>query len=393
MHVQLAPDTAVDLDLQLDPDGVAADIVFLPREDGEWVRAQRERLAVARRRALLARAASLIERGDPMAALVHLDTIVAANPFDEEAVREAMRANVASGRRAAALDVYDSLRRRLDDELGVRPTPLTEAAMLEALGEPPIAAPGTVALPVDAGSTFVGRSNHLDRLDAIAADAARGRLRMVLIEGESGVGKTRLLAEWSSRRPLAQVFWGRCTGAGVAFEPVVEALSRHFRAEPAALAELGPLGEPLSTLFPELLEPPPAPASLDPQQRRALLFRSITSAIAGPARDGGALWVVDDVQSADADTRDLLVHLAHGLSDEPVVLAMTLREPDAAVAGLLAELARRGFERMQLSGLSDLEVHSLLREAGMAGEEPDEITASVRSLTGGNPLYVRQLVE
>ncbi|MDT4907818.1 MAG: hypothetical protein QOI69_1059 [Pseudonocardiales bacterium] len=169
----------------------------VPREqlDGDWADGQLADLdrLVSRVRRLAARALSAagfwVEAADLSAAAV------ARDPYDEDALRLLMRANVSGGRVGSALAAYADARRRLADDLGTDPSPETEALHAAILRGEVTSDP-----KVSAAARLVGRQTQLDRLDVIAGRAHAGSLEIVAVTGEAGIGKTSLLRAWAARR-------------------------------------------------------------------------------------------------------------------------------------------------------------------------------------------------
>ena len=352
----------------------------LPEDvDAEWARAARERLRRAHTEVCLraARAAT-----DPRAAAAHAADAVADDPLAESAVLALAEALAAAGDPAAALAALAALRERLADELGVDPSPAAERLYLALLrGEvtqrrrpsagavdpSPAAERRHLALlrgevaqrrrrPATAFGelAFVGRDAELDRLRA--AVAARG---LVLLGGDAGAGKSRLLAELTRVCPVpvlaARAFLPeRAEAWGLARTVLRETLD-------ADVPDLPPhVRAALAVLLPELGDPPVA---LDAESHRALVLagglRLLESAVGE-----GALLVVDDLQWADPSSRALLGSALARLPRLAAVLAYRTEElpadvledlrgvrdtveislgelPDAAVATLVTpELAR-----------------------------------------------------
>lgn len=162
-----------------------ADGVFLPGEDGIWVDGVRAQVRNVRVRGLeaLSHAASLT--GHPGTAVWAAEMAVAAEPFLESAYLQLIRAHAASGNRAEGLRTYERCRRLLVEELGVSPSPVTEAAYLELLGtEPPHASIAAPLLAIVAGGSPAERAamaRHITR---------RG--------GRLGADRTYLTADFSA---------------------------------------------------------------------------------------------------------------------------------------------------------------------------------------------------
>jgi len=166
----------------------------------------------------------------------------------------------------------------------------------------------SVPLPgflTDIGRIFVGRDGALDRLGQLWKEATAEGLRVALLAGEPGVGKTRLAAEQARRvyDEGAMVLAGRCDeDLGVPYQPFVEAL-RHFVDHAAGLSErLGRYGGELARLVPELGERVPGlpgPLRSDPETERYRLFEAVTDWLAVASVEEPLLLVVDDLQWCD----------------------------------------------------------------------------------------------
>lgn len=161
------------------------------------------RLALAMRRAKAVMAYA--ETADPEDAAVQLRVLTAEEPLTEPAHAKLMLVLAASGRQAAALGVYDEVRRRLAGELGIEPGPELRAAHRQVLRqdfaapEPPARVPAQ--LPADVPG-FRGRGAQLAELDSLLR---RGEgdtgARIAVLSGTGGVGKTALAVHWAQRSP------------------------------------------------------------------------------------------------------------------------------------------------------------------------------------------------
>ena len=187
----------------------------------DWVLAERDayRERLAARLGALADAAEAA--GDRAAAVRLSREQVALDPYSEERGRALVRRLAAAGDRAAALAAHERLRERLRTGLGIAPSAETRALAEEiraaeqtgsAAIVAPQAPPGVPAIVRRAGGAFVGRDAPLARLAAALDRARAGERRLVLIGGEPGIGKTRLMAELcaAARADGAEVRSGRC---------------------------------------------------------------------------------------------------------------------------------------------------------------------------------------
>jgi DNA-binding SARP family transcriptional activator len=171
-----------------------------PSVPGAWAQlrlAELDRLAGRARRAA---ATALLEAGDWMSAADAATAAVDFDGYDEVSLRVLLRAHVAGGRVAAALDAYAKARERLADDLGTDPSPETVALYTAIVrGELPALPP----VRARAAAGLVGRDEELAYLDTLAVRARDGSTEIVVVDGEAGIGKTALLRTWAGQRAAA----------------------------------------------------------------------------------------------------------------------------------------------------------------------------------------------
>jgi ATP/maltotriose-dependent transcriptional regulator MalT len=248
---------------------------------------------------------------------------------------------------------------------------------------------------------LVGRSGQLATLDSALAEAGRGTPATIMVGGEAGVGKSRLVSEFAdrSRRAGVRVLMGGCLefGAdGLPFAPFTSVLRELVRDLGAAgVAELLPGGtaRELARLLPEFGEPAGAE---DAGEARARLFEQMLILFERLAEAGPLMLVIEDMHWADRSTRDLLAFLIRNQpSAEVVLIVATYRsdELDRAhpLRPLLAELDRIGWvTRMDLGRLTRQDTGKLATQ--ITGRKPDEeLLAAVYRRSQGNPLFVEAL--
>jgi DNA-binding CsgD family transcriptional regulator/tetratricopeptide (TPR) repeat protein len=251
---------------------------------------------------------------------------------------------------------------------------------------------------------FVGRSSELERLRTLMPLAEGEGGRVVLVGGEPGSGKSRLVREFAAEAAGdgALVLYGACDAeVRTPYGPWVEALDRLAGVtDPGDLrAALGAGGGELTRLLPDLGSRVGglAPAvRADPDTERHRLHTTVAGLLAGVTARRPALLVLEDAHWADAPTLLLLRHLAR-LASARALLLVTFRDtepvtPDA-LAETLADLRRYDVVRLRLSGLSGEEVAELVRRAAGAepGSEPRELAGAIRDLTDGNAFLVWEL--
>ena len=256
--------------------------------------------------------------------------------------------------------------------------------------------------------TFVGRTEELARLAAAGERAAGDVPTSVLIGGEAGVGKTRLVGEVvaAARAAGVTVLHGGCVelgGEGVPFAPLVEALRAFVRdLDEPALARMVPGRSrvELARLLPEL-GPPAGPGAGDraafggdpgPWSEQGRLFELLLGLLERLGSEHPALLVVEDLHWADRSTRDLLAFLVRNLRHGRLLLVMTYRSDELhrrhPLRPFLAELDRgRRVERLELARFGPAEVAAQL--AGIRGTPPPAERIHARS--GGNAFFVEEL--
>ncbi|HEX2273210.1 MAG TPA: AAA family ATPase [Acidimicrobiales bacterium] len=225
--------------------------------------------------------------------------------------------------------------------------------------------------------SIVGRRRELDALRMWLAAARDGRGRLVLCAGEPGIGKTRLAQELAGRALAAgvSVAWGRCLEArgAPAFWPWRQVL-RSLGADPDVVLEGG----------------------VESPEDRFRVFDEVSETVlaaAGAAGAGSGLVVIlDDVQWADEPSLLVLRHLANHVASARLLVLSTLRddEPGSALPRVLPDLVRSpAVERLDLRGFDLAEVGEQLSRTAGVGSPTD--ARAVLDLTGGNPLFVREV--
>ncbi|HSD78979.1 MAG TPA: AAA family ATPase, partial [Solirubrobacteraceae bacterium] len=252
---------------------------------------------------------------------------------------------------------------------------------------------------------FVGRSAELETLRTLLPRADGEGRRIVLLGGEPGSGKSRLVREFAAEAASegAIVLYGACDAVvHTPYGPFVEALDRLARVtEPAELrAALGGAGGELTRLLPDLptrVGDLPPPVTADPDTERHRLHTVVTDLLTAVGRRRPLLLVIEDGHWADAPTLLLLRHLARAAGSARVLLLATFRDTEADVPATLSETLadlRRSDDvvRLRLGGLSADEVSEFVRRAGdgRAGDLP-ELAQAIGDLTGGNPFLVCEL--
>lgn len=328
-----------------------------------------------------------------------IESLIAEHPLRERLRELHMLALYRAGRQADALRAYQAARAYLGEELGIEPGPALreleaailrhDSSLLVTAPTPPPAAPAPPPPPTAA--TLVGRVDELGRLRAaVQSAAASGSGRAVLVMGEAGIGKTRLIdtiAEEAADHTT--VLRARCDEAAgaPAFWPWVQVLRQLVAGHEH---DASGLEAQLSLLVPSLGAAVPAPQQpdVDPESARFLLFDAVTTFLARRAADQPHVVLIDDVHWADVSSLLLLAFIARRVRDLPIALVATYRDGEVpADSPLTAMAALPDVTRIALHGLGKDDVAALLEGAhvdpGLAG--------AVWQRTGGNPFFVTEL--
>ena len=256
-------------------------------------------------------------------------------------------------------------------------------------------------------TAYVGRVSERERLAELWGHARAGSLRVALIAGEAGVGKTRLSTHLALQvhREGATVLFGRCDeDLGVPYQPWAQALRHLVKEAPQTIldAHVEHFGGDLARLTPALAERVPnlpAPHEADQETERYLLYAAAAGLLGQAGEQEPLLLILDDLHWADGPTLSLLRHIVISGSTIPAMVVGTYRDSelsrDHPLTALLADLHReRGVERVKLSGLDSEDVAALMGAA--AGHEIDEagraLAGEITRETAGNPFFVGEVL-
>lgn len=359
-----------------------------------------------------------------IATIIHWLSISLLN---EDASQRLMRLHFATGNRVAALQAYETLRVLLASEVHAEPTPET-MALAERIRhtapsrherqQPSWGAPSPLALLT---TPLVGRAREYGTLLERYYAARSGQMQVVLLEGEAGIGKTRLASEF--------VGWAAAQGADVldgqafessqrlSYQPFIEALRPRIERENAPddllhdvwLTELARLLPELRERYPDLPNP-----GVDAALARNHLFEAVARLLERLAARTPLVLFLDDLHWADIASLDLLHYLARRFTEHasPVLLLLSVRtealQTTARLAEWRANLGRVvSLTRVPLGPLSAQDTVRLLQilaggngggeatrvGASGAGEPPpadsiERIGQRLFSETGGQPFYL-----
>ncbi len=332
---------------------------------------------------------------------------IRTEPWRERLRAHQMLALYRSGRRVDAITVYDDFRAALSAELAVEPSTFVQELYERVREQDPTlmaTRAGIVgALPAwtPCALPFVGRLREESRIFDRLREVAAGASRMVLIEGEAGIGKSRLALEVARRAHDEAIILpvdgadALRPGLQVIATALADASSHLGDAElrlclgrwPGDAAQLAPV---LRRRFPDL-----APAlDADDKTRSARMSAAVGSWIAGLSQRAPILLVVDDLHRAGPALLQLLGALLVDEDPKRVLVLATARsaaDRSARLEQLTRSLQRRGvLDRIELEGLECASVGQMLIELGRP--ESTSVVAQLTLTTHGHPYLLGEML-
>jgi DNA-binding SARP family transcriptional activator/tetratricopeptide (TPR) repeat protein len=400
---------------------------LLPGVQASWLEPHRRELAEIRLESLevIGRAGLRLGGGQISSVERAARTLIGTEPYRESGYILLMGALEAQGNVAEGLRVFDRLRGLLREELGTSPSPEAMAAherLLHpggrAMDNRAADAAGTVAagdgvtsrLPLppeirgQPGSPLVGRRDELQQLQSWLAEP--GSERVLMLSGDAGIGKSRLLEETARQAHAAgaTVLAGRAPEETlVPYQPFLEAIGHYvFNAPLEDLravtrhsgAELGRLIPELRRRLPHVF-PPTRLEPGDPETDRYRLFEAVAALLGDISASSPVLVVLDDLHWSDRPTQLLLRHLARAPQASGLRILGAYRAAEQGTAGYESALAGLRHERLvrelEVRGLPESDASELIRLRTL--ETPS--AAFVRALyagTEGNPFFIEEMV-
>src|SRR5829696_5212700 len=335
-------------------------------------------------------------KGNYTEAIGLCERALAIDRFGEEVRRRLMLYRYCAGEQALALQTYRDYARTLKEELGTVPPP--DLARLKEMIEARDVPGGdtlrrypkprrAVRFPYSLSRThFAGRDAEYASLVERLRETVTGQGGAVAVEGEAGVGKTRLVEEFlgHAKAKGARVLSGRCyeRELGPPLEPVTD-----------ALGQTAETGDVVSALSDHREADPGGEWGANPYGV-ARIYQALTEELVREAERGQALILfLDDVQWADPATLDFIPYLARRIQDRRVLLVFTFRREEApALSGWLGRLAgRRAVRTVSLDRLAPADLAQIIgRMSSGRFNELSSLTEFLHQHSEGNPFYATE---
>jgi DNA-binding SARP family transcriptional activator len=379
-HAALAPGIGHDLDdgselltpVALDEAGGFAD----------WLEAVRLARRARRGERLAAASTQAESAGQLATALEHAQALIALDPLSEHAHRRLMKLHYLRGDAAAARSAYQRCVDLLKRELGARPSAETDALLRQIESSAP-PAPARAPLPVTVlrPPRLVGREN-----ESAAIASAWAETQPVLVVGEAGMGKSRLLAEFADAGTASAA--ARPGDANVPFAAAARLLRAVIAQAPAAVRPAS--RAQLAALLPEYAERDTGPAA-NPAQ----LVQVVQSVLAAAQRAGLGAVFLDDLHFADDATLELLREV---LAGEQLTLRWAFAQRPAETSPVAQALTdglaqARRLATVTLAPLSVAAMGALIDSLGVPQLNGARLAPALVRHTGGNPLFALETIK
>lgn len=311
--------------------------------------------------------------------------MIQLDPFAETAQQRLLRLYLRQGEVALALRQYRQFEQQLKQELGILPAPETKALYEEILHQQrnparPTTAPGHLSTRQFNLLPFVGRDNLLHDLAVISEDVKAGCGTTILIQGEGGIGKSRLVDEFTSHLIAGSPPWVVLQGACSPFDD---------------LLSQGPFIEALQNGAAEGLSDFPAESNARVPDARGQFSWRVLQAIRAMTHDAPLILCIEDLQWANSATLNLFGFLSMRLRHLPVMLVGTVQHPDAipALKRLITlERRRRELYLFSLMPLTLKAISELLQASEINPNSVETLAEWLEAKSAGNPFLLSEIL-
>lgn len=390
----------------------------------DWVMPERYRLEINYTEALARLMLAQQNAGNYREALMTALRLEENDPLREDAYRVSMHAYYQLGQYQAAIQQFQHLFLVLKQELGIEPSQDTHR-LYQAILEGSLAIDTKFPIPyVDKFQTgivmsgshpletmsrvkFVGREKELEALEECWQSIRSGHRKFILIKGDAGVGKTRLVEEFINQKRWrgARVLYGRCYEFErmLPYQPVADSL--RYILQNLAVSELESLPawaiKELSRLIPELIDQIPERSAHSQDHREVAqdqLFDAILKFVTSLASRGEVVLVIEDLHWASEATVQLIHYLVRNLEDTVCMVLGTARlkssDGKQTILEMGDQLERDGLAlSIQLAPLTASEVEQLVTNMSGAGAQVLPLAQWLYQESDGNPFFLMESVK
>ncbi len=252
---------------------------------------------------------------------------------------------------------------------------------------------------------LVSRTAELSRLKAALENTIRNRSSVVALQGEEGVGKTRLMQEFTTYAQAkgTVVLWGNASEDQLPYAPWIEATREYVMHSPSELLRrmLGSNASELVKLVPDIavkLGTIPPSKSLGERQDKLRFYEAVTQFFMAICKDMPLVLLFDDMQFVDQASLDMLGYFVRSTTNLPVLTVCSIPaenelEPDGSLEETLLKLNRqRLLETVTVKNLSREETIDLIKQGFGEQVVSSEFSDLVYQRTGGNPFFVEEVL-
>jgi tetratricopeptide (TPR) repeat protein len=346
------------------------------------------------------------------------------DPLREDAYQLTMRALCHLGQRNAALEQYQRCLKFLEGELGVKPMVETTElyrSILDGSFQPNAitympdaekvvldhrSASGQDPLDTLVKEPLVGREEEIACLQDYYKQVRDGKGGLLLIRGEAGVGKTRLIREFTEKLAWggATVLLGHCYEFEriLPYQPIAELLRSALSMLQPENLDIFPswvLNE-LAHLIPEIsdqIRVQKSPQKSSPEEKN-LLFESVVRILIRISSAAPLIVIFEDIHWATESTLQMIHYLVRQLENHPVLIAGILRtesgDAQLSICSIERQLRRQGLaQSISLEGLSEDAVIEFVMDMSGCAEAVAPLARRLYQETEGNPFYLIEIIE
>ena len=325
------------------------------------------------------------QRQEWTAVIGYLQRMIQVDPLDEAVQQRMIRACLEQGEIGLALRQYRQFENQLLQELDMKPASETRELLYTVIRKQRGAAPATLAVPIRNQRQpnilpLTGRKNLLEQLNAISQGVQAGRGSTVLIEGDAGIGKSRLIEEFAQPLIAGALPWIVLQGSCSPFDD---------------LLSYGPFLEAFQEALSEGL--PAMPVELDPSlpDSRGRFTWSVLQSLRSLTHSLPLLLIIEDLQWANSSTLNLFCFLSMRLQHLPVLLVGSVQHIGSipALQRLISyERHRGGLQSLSLAPLAQEDVIALLSASNFEADSVEVLAEWLYVRSGGSPFLLNEIL-